>query len=317
MAQSLEQYAESLDLRKDLTWPAPPEVERLRAKPHLKKLADIRVVLWNVYGTLLSITPPELLIDHPNRFVMEVALDKTIQEFKMWKSMTRKPGTPADVLLVWYRNIIDELKLTIPAGERSPEYPSHEIWKAIVKKLMTNEYTYLASQYGDLDEYAQKIAYFFHASLQGVAAQEGAARAVFGVNDLVGKQGLLADGQCFTWAQALRCLKAQEPAMDFAQMLPKAAQFFSWEHRCKKPTDRLFKAAVVHYAAQGVEPHQILHVGSHLHHDIVPARRHGFRTALYAGDKSSLRASTEELKKPELRPDALLTELPQLLDCLG
>src|SRR5262245_47460026 len=119
MPQSLEQYAESLEQRRDLNWPAPPEVERVRAKPHLKKLEDVRAVVWSVYGTLLSISQAELLQLHPTAFVMEVALEKTIQEFKMWKAMTRKPGNPADVMIVWYRQVLDELKLTVPSGERN------------------------------------------------------------------------------------------------------------------------------------------------------------------------------------------------------
>lgn len=317
MAQTLDQYADSLDLRRDLQWPAPPDVEEVRAKPHLKKLPDVRAVVWSVYGTLLSISYGELQIDHPVRFVMEVALEKTIQEFKMWKSMTRKPGNPADVLIVWYRAILDEMKLQTLPGERYPEVAYNKIWEAIVKKLMTNEYVYLASQYGDLMEYGQKIAYFFHASLQGTRCPEGAARTIYHLNETIGNQGLLADGQCFTWTQLKRGLRAQDPAMRFEAMLPAAAHTFSFELRAKKPSDRLFKAALAHFAKEGLTAEQILHVGSHLHHDIVPARKHGMRTALYAGDKNSLRATTEELKNKDLRPDVLITELPQLLEVVG
>ena len=56
MALSLEQYASYLDTR-DLPWPAAPEVDPPKAKPHLKRLHGIRAVLWNVYGTLLAVQP--------------------------------------------------------------------------------------------------------------------------------------------------------------------------------------------------------------------------------------------------------------------
>ena len=60
----------------------------------------------------------------------------------------------------------------------------------------------------------------------------------------------------------------------------------------------------------------MLHVGSHLTRDIAPAKRLGFRTALFAGDRHSLVATPEQLKDPALRPDALITELPQVLELL-
>src|SRR4051812_33639056 len=98
MPLTLEQYASYLDTRRDLSWPAPPTVERPKARPHLTRLPQVRAVLWNVYGTLLAIPGGELTFEHPTPFVMNVALDKTIQEFKMWASMSRKPGQPADYM---------------------------------------------------------------------------------------------------------------------------------------------------------------------------------------------------------------------------
>jgi hypothetical protein len=79
MPLSLEQYAAWLDKRPDLHWPAPPEPDPVKAKPHLVRLPEVRAVLWNVYGTLLNVAGGELWFEHPQAFVMSVALDKTIQ----------------------------------------------------------------------------------------------------------------------------------------------------------------------------------------------------------------------------------------------
>src|SRR5947209_13994181 len=117
MPLTLHQYATYLDGR-DLNWPAPPEIEAPRAKPHLARLDDIRAVTWNVYGTLLRISFGDLLFEHPNDFIMGVALDKTIQEFKMWGSMSRKPGQPADYLREIYGHLLAEQRLMPGGGER-------------------------------------------------------------------------------------------------------------------------------------------------------------------------------------------------------
>src|SRR5690242_14313141 len=105
MPLTLEQYATYLDGR-SLPWPAPPGVEPTKARPHLVRLADVRAVTWNVYGTLLAITEGQLYFEHPKKFMMEVALDKTVQEFNMWGSMTRKPGQPSAYLKEIYASLL-------------------------------------------------------------------------------------------------------------------------------------------------------------------------------------------------------------------
>jgi hypothetical protein len=94
MPLTLEQYADVLDSNAT-SWPVPPNPERPKAKPHLRRMSDLKVVTWNIYGTLLSISGGDLVFEHPDRFVMDLALEKTVQEFKMWGSMSRKPGKPA------------------------------------------------------------------------------------------------------------------------------------------------------------------------------------------------------------------------------
>jgi hypothetical protein len=51
--------------------------------------------------------------------------------------------------------------------------------------------------------------------------------------------------------------------------------------------------------------------------DIVPAKRVGMRTGLFAGDKTSLAATPEQLKDAANRPDLMITELPQIAEIVG
>src|SRR5262245_29649821 len=134
MPLTLEQYATWLDGR-PLTWPAPPTVEPPRAKPCAYKIAELRAVTWNVYGTLLAIGGGELLSQHPNDFVMDVALEKTVQEFNMWASMTRKPGPPGEYLRQMYGNVFGDLA-RLPSKDKYPEIDAERVWEAIVKKLL-------------------------------------------------------------------------------------------------------------------------------------------------------------------------------------
>jgi hypothetical protein len=316
MALTLEQYASYLDTR-DLPWPAPPEVERPKAKPHLVRLPEVRAVLWNVYGTLLAISGGDLAFEHPQPFVMGVALDKTLQEFKMWPSMSRKPGQPSEYLSHIYDQVLIEQR-TVPSGpEKFPEVVSDRLWEAIIKKLLQKDYKWDAGFFGSLNEFSRKVAYFFHASLQGTACYPGAADALRHVAKKGLTQGLLADGQCFTVMQLQRGLSRQDPNFSLEGLVDPGLRTLSYEIRGRKPSERLFRHALSALAQRNLAPAQVLHVGSRVQQDLAPARRLGMRTALFAGDRASLQATAEQLKDPYGRPDVLLTELGQIADVVG
>ena len=316
MPLTLEQYATSYLPGRGLPWPTAPEPDPPKAKPSLKKLG-VRPVMWNVYGTLLAIPGGELQFEHSVDFVTDAALDKTIQEFKMWGSMSRKPGAPSAYMKELYKKALEHLRMTgAPPGEKFPEVPSEKIWDDIVKKLQQKDYTFDAATYGGLDDFTKKLAYFFHASIQGTGAYPGAAEALRIVADGGTRQGLLADGQCFTPAQLSKGLREQDPGFELATAIAPDLRFLSGEKRAKKPSETLFKAATTALSAKGISANEILHVGSSLTRDIGPAKKAGMRTALFAGDKASLSATGDQLKDPQYRPDVLLTELTQVAEVL-
>src|SRR5664279_1379389 len=133
MPKTLLEYSDWLKER-SLRWPAPPKIEPISASPSTKPLEDIRAVTWSLYGTLLRITDGELLFRHPQTIRMEVAIEKTIHEFNMWNSMTRRPGKPEDLLLPKYLNALEEARLT--ASNRKgdiPEIDSAHIWRKMLE----------------------------------------------------------------------------------------------------------------------------------------------------------------------------------------
>jgi hypothetical protein len=315
MPLSLEQYVcEYLDTR-GLPWPARPKIEPVKAKPSLQPL-PVKAVMWNVYGTLLAIPTGELQYEAQIDFITDAALDKTIQEFKMWGSMSRKPGAPAAYMKELFKKAYDQLRLAGAGREKHPELLCERIWENIVGKLMGNEYKYDGAMYGPLSEFVKKIAYFYHASIQGTGCYDGAAETLEIVASRGIKQGLIADAQCFTMAQLTRGLKSQNENADVSRWIPGSLRVLSFDHKAKKQSETLWQAAIKALAAQGISPQETLHIGSSIARDIAPAKKLGFRTALFAGDKGSLQATADQLKDTALRPDAMLTELAQVADLI-
>lgn len=313
MALSLEEYADELAKRKDLIWPKPPTPEPANARPGIQKLNGVRCVLWNGYGTLLNIFQGEILFQHPKDIVMEIALDKTIQEFKMWASMSRKPGQPSTYMKVIYDQVMmEQMGIGLPGGEKYPEKYSEKVWESIVNKLFQKDYKFDVGMYGSLNEYSKKIAYFFHSSLQGTALYPGGLDALRQLSEIGIRQGLFADGQCFTPAQVRRAILNEDSNIEPDLLLDRKLRVLSSEVGARKPSDRMFKRALEVTAQGGLQPSQVLFVSNRLEHDLGPGRRAGFRTALFVGDKANLQAKPEQLKDASLRPDLLLTKLDDL-----
>jgi FMN phosphatase YigB (HAD superfamily) len=311
MALTLEQYAHYLDSR-DLHWPAPQEINPPKARPYLTRLPNIKAVTWSAYGTLLSIASGDLCFEHPEQFVMEVALDKTVQEFKMWPSMSRKPGQPANYLQTIYTNLLAEQQLTQGGVDKNVEIVSERVWESFIRKLIQKDYKFDVGFYGSLNEFSQKVAYFFHASLQATACYQGALTALRHVAENKLHQGLLADGQIFTALQIQRGLAQQDPAARFEELIPNRFQVISSQVGVRKPSLDLFRQAIASFSKDEVSADQILHIGSRIAMDVMPARRLGMKTGLFAGDKASLQATPDQLRDPASRPDVLLTQLDQI-----
>ena len=219
MAKSLQEYAEWLDER-DLPFPAPPNFESANATPYLKPMKGIRAVTWSIYGTLLRVSEGELSFVHPDAHQMQVALDKTVQEFNMWNSMHRTPIPPWEQLSERYKTAVDDQQMagTSKKGEY-PEVDTSRVWRTLLRQLGEKEYAYDMEFYGDPEEFNDKVAYFFHANCQGVEASENALNTLTAVTGANFPQGLLANAQPFTMVQMLRALKEQGTLPPLASML--------------------------------------------------------------------------------------------------
>ena len=90
--------------------------------------------------------------------------------------------------------------------------------------------------------------------------------------------------------------------------------FYSYQHGVAKPSRRLFHLAARALKAIGIEPENTIYVGNDMLNDILPATAEGFQTALFAGDKRSLRLREDDPRCQNVNPDLIITELPQLVN---
>ncbi|MGC1276048.1 MAG: HAD family hydrolase [Planctomycetaceae bacterium] len=83
-----------------------------------------------------------------------------------------------------------------------------------------------------------------------------------------------------------------------------------------KPGRVIFERAATALAEIGVTPRETLYVGNDLLNDVAASSAIGFRTVLFAGDRRSLRKREGDARIEGVTPDAVITELPQLLEVI-
>ena len=89
--------------------------------------------------------------------------------------------------------------------------------------------------------------------------------------------------------------------------------FYSYQHGVAKPSRRLFQLAARALKTMGIEPENALYVGNDMLNDMLPATVEGLQTALFAGDKRSLRLREDDPRCEGVTPDLIITDLSQLI----
>jgi putative hydrolase of the HAD superfamily len=91
-----------------------------------------------------------------------------------------------------------------------------------------------------------------------------------------------------------------------------ALLIYSFTMKEAKPSPRLFAKARKVLAARGIGPEETLYIGNDMRNDIIPGAAAGFETALFAGDRRSLRLREGDSACAERRPRLVLRNLQSL-----
>ncbi|YCM45204.1 hypothetical protein V2O64_04100 [Verrucomicrobiaceae bacterium 227] len=88
--------------------------------------------------------------------------------------------------------------------------------------------------------------------------------------------------------------------------------FYSYHHLQAKPGLYLFEKLKKALSRRNISPSEVLFLGNDHEKDILPAKKTGFQTALFAGDTRSL-----SFQSGDMAPDSIITHLSQLSSLLG
>lgn len=278
-------------------------VERIRALSHplsplptgeqplLKQLPECKAVIFDIYGTCLISGSGDIGLHSADP--KAAALQQALADQGIQVDQTRA----TDLLTQFYQLIQQDHAHSRRQGIEFPEVRILEIWES------------WAAQTG-LPADLPRLAIDVECRLNPVWPMPGLSDTLRGLTQEGRTLGIVSNAQIFTpdYFPALTGKTLTEHGIDPGHCV------WSWTGKEAKPSVRLYEKVLAGFAA--LQPEQCLYVGNDMRNDISPAARAGMHTALFAGDRRSLRWRENDPLVDGIRPDLVLTRLDQLLEIL-
>ena len=276
--------------------------------PVLKRLPDIRAVLFDVYGTLFISGSGE--VGTAQRLAAGLVpagqspLDDALHAVGIATS------GPADQGVEYLFQLIEaSLDRSRRAGIDYPEVDIVELWGEVLAEL---------ARRGVIQEAAGRVT-----DLKRLAVEyEARANPCWPMPHLpecldrirLGglMLGLVSNAQFYT-PELFEALTGK-PAEDWG--FQPDLQYYSYRYGCAKPGLGLFRRAVETLGDRRIAPGEVLYVGNDMLNDVFATFQVGLRTALFAGDARSLRRRDGQGQLEAVSPDLVLTDLSQLVECI-
>lgn len=258
----------------------------------LETLADIRAVIFDVYGTLLISAAGDV------GSAAETSEEPMVEALHAEGIVT----SPTMELAAGMERLIrQDHALAEATGTAHPEVEIRDIWKRILAE----------SRLSLPDEALERVALRHECVANPVWPMPGASDLLAFLNQRELPLGILSNAQFYTPLLLEALLEKPLPDLGFREDLC----LWSYLLGQAKPSSEPFAQLKGLLGKEAIAPEQVLYVGNDMRNDIAPAAAQGFKTALFAGDARSLRWREDD--NLGVQPDIVLTELLQLQRCLA
>ncbi len=245
-------------------------------------------VLFDIYGTLFISGSGDINIAEKNSGNTH-RLNPLFQKFSIKE--------PAENILKTFFSKMEKAHETLRSkGVDFPEIRIEEIWKTVLEQ--NNMETIL--------DFSIEYEMF----VNPVSPMPNALKTLDSCRNRNIRMGIISNAQFYTPRLFNIFFNADLDSLGFDRDLI----FLSYQFGYAKPSSYLFQQAVLRLAQYKISPESVIYVGNDMLNDIFPAQKAGFQTALFAGDKRSLRLRNDDPRCKNLKPDLVITDLIQLLD---
>ena len=281
-----------------------------------EKLYDVRVLIFDVYGTLFNYWKPDFIRESSRKQVLLETFRKTISYFKMEPYLLEMDPCASAENTLWdlYHGLIAIKQNLLKEKEiEFPEVRIEEVWNAILLMLKRRGYDQAPKDLGPETQLAQCMAYYYNFNAFNRGLYPGVSDALLALKKQNMRLGIVSNAQFYTPIDLTLFLRDQsgDAIDDLGEIFDPDLVFFSFEYAVAKPSRVLFRKLFDALYEYQVLPSQTVFVGNDLAADIQPARDAGMNTALFSGDDQS--TFTHDLEKSVV-PDISFTKWDDLAE---
>jgi putative hydrolase of the HAD superfamily len=284
-----------------------------------QKLTDIRAVIFDVYGTLISYWKPEFDDETAKEQELSIAFRLLIDRFEMEPALIRMnaEGSPVKTLYDLYHGLIAlDHEKSRTAGTEFPEVRIERIWGIIIMMLRRHGYDPFRVQLGDDAECGRCMAYFYNFHALGRRLYPGVVSTLKALHDANIKIGILSNAQFYTALDLTLLFREQskDAVDDYLELFESDLIFYSCDHGVSKPSPVLFRKLFDTLYEYDILPGQTIFIGNDLSADIGPAQAIGMKTAFFTGD---CRSAFTRGAADTLVPDLVFKNYAELPDMIS
>ena len=266
---------------------------------HLRSMPAVRAVVFDVYGTLVISGSGDV-----------GSADESSHDSKIEAAMRASGLTPLPDQIPTANELHDQIR-QLNADRQSANCPKPEVdivdaWRRTLAQRGIESR-------GNASKCLVDLASNYEAMANPTWPMPGATDLLGRLKNAGFPLGIISNAQVFT-PPLVEDLLVEKHLVSGGFDLNLC--IFSNRFRQAKPGPRLFDVLREGLARRGILPHEAIYVGNDMLNDIWAASQAGLRTAWFAGDKRSCRPRADDPRCRSLRPDVVLTNLMQLLECL-
>lgn len=272
--------------------------------PRLKKMR-LSAVVFDIYGTLLVSSSGD--VDQMNLLTANLERAISIARYK-FKDEKQKGELLEELLADLVDSVKQEHDITRRGGVPYPEVDIVRTWEKLVQKSIRN-HQIEKSQKSDI----RVLAYAFELFSNLIYPMPGMKEIIEFLDRRKIPLGIVSNAQSYTIGFMNYFLNGKFRIGTGIEPFDPDLCVFSFQQGKAKPDSALYRKLLGPLKDKyGVQPGEVLFVGNDMLNDIYPAASVGFRTALFAGDRRSLRWREGRKEVQHVRPDLVITELLQL-----
>ena len=269
------------------------------AEPHYFHDPSIKVVVFDIYGTLLISSSGDITQADISTENLITALDACAIDYPRENTILQQilNGLRHEISAVHVQN----------NGFFKPEIDIKKIWSTVLTDAdLAFEKSQLVS-----------VAFIFETLSNKVYPMPGMQKTILALADRGIPLGIVSNAQFYTPIVMNWFLRESVYEKQIVSEFENNLQIYSYKEGRAKPDVALYKKLARNLKVYDAQPRECLYIGNDMLKDVWAAQQAGFKTGLFAGDARSLRWRAGHPQLNNVKPDFIFTHLEQILEIVS